>query len=137
MRKLFAVFAISAAVTLGGCSKTLQDAHTAFDIITSAKVSPQAVIIAANSFDALEVTATNYLTLKRCSATTGPICRDPGATKAMIPAIRSGRIARNNLLAFLRDHPGELGPRGLYDALESAGRSIQAVMAQYRIGGAQ
>lgn len=134
MRKLFTALVL--AVALGGCA-TLQnlqrDVQIVWDVATSAKVSPTAVLIAANSFDALEASATNYLRLPRCSAVSGPVCRSPSASRAIIPAVRAGIRARNDLKAFYRDHPGELGPSGLYDALTSSARSIRAVLEQYAV----
>lgn len=132
MRKI--VLVLVAALALGACSKTLQDAKNTFDILTSTKISPTSVILAANAFDALEVSATNYLRLTKCSALNGPVCRNPEASRAIIKAIRVGRPIRNKLITFLRDHPGELGPQGLYDALNNTAQTIQAIFVQYNVG---
>ena len=129
MRKLVLVAAL--AVGVAGCS-TLQNT---WDVITQSKVSPTVVIVAANAFDALEATATNYLRLKKCTSTTMPVCRSPAATAQIVPAIRSGRAARNTLIQFLKDHPGQLGPQGLFDSLKAANATLQAIFAQYGIGG--
>lgn len=137
MRKLFVVAAIAVGLTLGGCASQFgQKVEGVVSAITGATVSPQAVIVASNVFDGLERTATNYLRLKKCNGST-PICRDPGATKALIPAIRSGRVARNNLQQFMKDHPGQLGPSGLYDALQTSINTLQSVFAQYNVGAGQ
>ena len=112
------------AFSLSGCA--------AWNAITGAQLSPKAVYIAVNSFDALERTATNYLRLKKCNGTT-IICRDPIATSKLIPAIQSARLARNNLEQFLKTHPGQLGPQGLYDALENAMSTIETIVNQYNI----
>ena len=127
MRKIFLIVAL--ALTLPACAQ-LQNAYTA---VTGASVNPTAVIIAANAFDAVEATATNYLRLKKCTATSGPICRDPKATAVIIPAVRSGRTARNNLEAFMQANPGVLGPKGLYNALITATSTLQQVFATYNI----
>jgi hypothetical protein len=138
MKKLFAITALALGLALGGCSTPFgQKVEGVVSAITGATVSPQAVIVASNVFDGLERTATNYLRLKRCNGTNGPICRDPGATKALIPAIRSGRVARDNLQQFMKDHPGQLGPSGLYDALQTSINTLQAVFAQYNVGAGQ
>lgn len=138
MRKLFAIAALTIAVTLGGCATQFgQKVEGVVSAITGATVSPQAVIVASNVFDGLERTATNYLRLTRCNGTNGPICRDPNATKTLIPAIRSGRVARNNLQQFMTDHPGQLGPSGLYDALQASITTLQNVFAQYNVGASQ
>lgn len=134
MRKLFAVVALACAVTLGGCATQFgQRMEGAYSAITGATVSPQAVIVASNIFDGLERTATNYLRLTKCNGST-PVCRDPGATKVIVPAVRSGRVARNNLQQFFKDHPGQLGPSGLYDALQASISTLQLAFTQYNIG---
>jgi hypothetical protein len=134
MRKLLAISALAIGLALGGCATQFgQKIEGAYSVITGATVSPQSVIVASNIFDGLERTATNYLTLKKCNGST-PVCRDSGATKVIVPAIRSGRVARNNLQQFFKDHPGQLGPQGLYDALQSSISTLQQVFTQYNIG---
>jgi hypothetical protein len=137
MRKLLAITALALSLSVGGCATQFgQKVEGVVSAITGATVDPQSVIVASNIFDGLERTATNYLRLKKCNGST-PICRDPGATKAIIPAIRSGRVARNNLQQFMTDHPGQLGPTGLYDALQSSINTLQSAFAQYNIGAGQ
>lgn len=121
------------ALALSGCS-ALSNVGAAYNTLTQSTVSIEAVTIADNTFDALEVTAKNYLLLPKCTASNGPVCRDPVATKAIIPVVRSGRVARNNMKQFLRDNPGALGPSGLYNALITATTTLQAVLAQYKAG---
>lgn len=136
MRKFFVALLLS--ISVAGCAQFQaleQKVSTVYSAVTGATVNPQAILVASNIFDGLEVTATNYLRLVKCNGTT-PVCRDPAATKAIIPAIRSGRVARNNLQQFFKDHPGQLGPSGLYDALQKSIGTLQSVFAQYQIGGA-
>lgn len=130
MRKLMLAAALT--LCLAGCAQF----QNAWDTLTSAKVTAAMVSVAGNTFDALEATATNYLRLPKCTGSNGPACRDPKATAAIIPAIRSGRVARNNLEQFFADHPGELGPQGLYDALQSSISTLQGAFAQYHVTGA-
>jgi hypothetical protein len=132
MRKI--IIAAMMALAVSGCVPVMQKIDNAWNVLTASSISPEAVVIAVNSFDALEATATNYLRLERCNGANGPICRDPAATSKLVPAIRSGRVARNNLEQFLKDHPGQLGPSGLYDALQTAITTIQNVITQYKIG---
>lgn len=146
-KSLFAIVLLGFA--LGGCAEWHifeQKVGTVYSAVTGATISPQAVLIASNIFDATERTATNYLKLAKCNGAptgtvsasgtviTGILCRDPVATKAIIPAIRSGRVARGNLQQFFKEHPGQLGPRGLYDALENSIGTLQSIYAQYQIG---
>jgi hypothetical protein len=126
MRKFIAIGLLFGLI---GCTQLQNDINA----ITGASVNPTAVIVAANAFDAAEATATNYLRLKKCTATSGPVCRNPTATAAIIPAIRSGRAARNNLEAFLKNNPGVLGPTGLYNALITATTTLEQIFSTYNI----
>jgi len=118
-------------LALGGCAQLTN----AYDTLTGVTVSPTAVYVAANAFDAVEVTATNYLKLPKCTGANGPVCRNPTATAQIIPAVRAGRVARTNLESFMAQNPGALGPTGLYNALTSATATLQAIVSQYNIGG--
>jgi hypothetical protein len=129
MRKLFLAFALT--LSLAGCAQF----NTAWDAVTSAQVTTTQVVVLGNTFDALEATATNYLNLPKCSGTNGPVCAEPAAVAKIIPAIRSGRVARDNLEQFAADHPDKLGSSGLYDALKTTVATIQGIFAQYSIGG--
>lgn len=130
MRK--SIIAIIALSLLTGCSAELQKFKSAYDVVTSSSISPTMVYVAANTFDALEATATNYLRLPKCGGSS-IICRNQSAVAVIIPAIRSGRVARNNLEQFLKDHPGQLGPKGLYDSLTASIDTIQKIYTQYNI----
>ena len=127
MKKIVGGLVLASALSLGGCANL----QNAWDVVTSAKVSPAAVVIAANSFDAVEKTATNYVGY--CSPNPAPAgCNDNVIQTRLIPAIRSGRTARNSLEAFLQAHPGELGDKGVYDALISSTTTIKAIVANYK-----
>src|SRR5689334_80976 len=123
-----ALVAACLAATLGSCT-TLKNAYS---VATGATVSPTAVYVAANSFDALEATATNYLKLPKCGGS-ATVCRSPTVTAKILPAVRSGRVARNNLETFLAQHPGQLGPSGDYAALTTAISTLQSIYAQYGV----
>lgn len=119
------------ALSLAGCA-SLQNGYA---IITGATVSPAAVIVAGNAFDAIEATATNYLTFCKANRTIAGCGSYVAARKAILPAVRSGRVARNNLENFMAANPGQLGPSGLYNALVTSINTLQAVAAQYNISG--
>ena len=127
MKKALAVLLL--AGSLAGCASI----SNTYDTLTGSAVSPMAVIIAGNAFDGVEATATNYLRLPNCLKLTGPICRTTTATNAIIPAVRSGRAARNALESFMMANPGKLGPTGLYNALKAATATLQQVFAQYGV----
>ena len=103
-------------VSLGGCANV----QHAWDTLTTSEVTPQLVVVAGNTFNALEASATNYLRLPKCSGSNGPVCRNSVAAAKVISAVRAGRVARTNLEQFFKDHPGQLGPAGLYDAFKKA-----------------
>ena len=129
MRKI--ILALSFAIGLTACASLQND----WNVLTSTQVTITTVAVAGNTFDALEATATAYLRLPRCGSTSGAVCRDPAASKKIISAVRAGRVARNNLEQFFVDHPGQLGPQGLYDALQASIATLQGVIATYNIKG--
>lgn len=127
MKRLLLFAAAASLCALAGCANL----KTAWSTITSATVSPKAVVVAANAFDAAEKTATNYISY--CAPNPAPAgCDDKAIQSQLIPAIRSGRTARNSLEAFQKAHPGELGDQGVYDALVSATSTISAIVANYK-----
>lgn len=126
------LFSLTAASCANGFGQKLGNV---FSAATTASVDPQAIIVAANTFDGLQATAKAYLRLPRCTGANGPVCRSPAATPPLINAVQSGRRARNAALAFLKSHPGQLGPQGVYDALQSSVGLIQSIFATYNIGG--
>lgn len=129
------ILIILMALSLAGCAGTRFGTFVAtIESAASGTVSPEAIYIARNAFDTVEVSATNYLNLKHCP-TNASFCRDKVATAKLIPAIRSGRVARNNATQFLKDHPNQLGTQGLYDALTTSTDTIKQILAQYNIGG--
>ena len=134
MKKLFALLLL--APLLGACAtpfaQNLQNIYTA---ATGATVPPGAVIIAGNSFDAVEQTATNYVVFCTGHRSNLACANFIAARKKIAPAVRSGRAARNNLEAFMKANPGALGPAGLYNTLQAAVQTLQDVITQYNIPG--
>lgn len=130
MKNLLVATVLATSLFVASCTQF----HNAYDIATNASVSPTAVVVAANGFDAIEASATNYLRLRKCSSVSGPVCRQPSISKSIIKAVRAGRLARNSLEAFLRSHPGALGPKGDYDALVAATSTLQAIANSYNLG---
>ncbi|WP_262048668.1 hypothetical protein [Bradyrhizobium sp. Bra78] len=139
MRKLMLAAAMALAIAGGGCSQvrdTWQKIEHVAEAVTRSKVSPEAVVLLASTYDAFEATAKNYVDPrlnKRCDGTNGPICRDPDATIALNKAVRAGRKARNDVKQFLRDHPNELGTQGFYDALKQSVETLRGIFTQYGI----
>lgn len=131
------ILIIALALTLGGCAtqfgERISSIVSTVESVASGTVSPQSIYIARNAFDTVEVSATNYLTLKKCPIN-APFCRDPIATAQLIPAIRSGRDARNAASLFLKQHPNQLGTQGLYDALTTSTDTIKGILTRYNVG---
>lgn len=115
-------------MTLAGCA-TVENIREA---ATGAKVPPTLVIVAGSTYDAVEVTAANYLTLHRCDQHAPP-CRNPAARIPLKRAMRAGRAARDNLEQFLVDHPNQLADKGLYDAVVAATKTLQQIFDQYGV----
>lgn len=113
MIKLLLASAIG--LTLTGCA-TLQKLQTVWTTINTATVSPKTIVVAANAFDGLEGTATNYL--KYCKANLSqPICVADNR-QVVIQAVRKGRTARNQLETYIiSDTPA---PAPLYNVLIGA-----------------
>ena len=91
MKKLIAIAVL--ALSLGGCANF----QNAWGIVSGATVSPVAVYVARNSFDAAEVSATNYIVF--CKVHPATYGCSKVAIARLIPAVRSGRVARNNLIS--------------------------------------
>jgi hypothetical protein len=123
MRTLRAAAAVCLlAFGLTACAEV----QNAYNIVTGQVVSPQTVIVAANAFDALKSTATNYLRLPKCTGTNAPACRDPVATAKIIPAIRAGTADRNQLEAAIKANPDQsLTLVAVYNDLQASISTLQ------------
>lgn len=131
MKKI--IIALVLSISLAGCAGTrLGDFYDTVKSAASASVSPEAAYIAANTFDTVEVSATNYLNLKLCPQN-APFCRQKGVAKQLVPLIRSGRVARNALVEYARK--GQYSDQSLYDKLTTITSTIQEMMRQYKVGG--
>jgi hypothetical protein len=120
---LLFVLAVAGGATfgLGGCSTIAT--------LTSPALTPTQVIVAANAFDALESTATTYLSLPTCPTAT-PVCKTAAGVAAIVPPVRAGRAARNTLEAAVNSGKTPLSVSA-YTTLTTAVTALQATMAQY------
>lgn len=125
MRKL--LIAATLALALGGCANV----QNAWDTLTGSRVSPQAVYVSMNVFDGFERTATNYLRLCHGSPS-NPVC-SKNAEVQIANAVRAGRVARNNLKAFMVAHPDALGAQGVYDAFSAATDTLKTALQTYGV----
>lgn len=140
MRKL--MLAAALALGLGGCaavSSAWNDVHAITGAVQSASVSPKAIYVAVNAFDAVEITATNYLDQCPRPTPTGLCYGADKVRAAVIPAIRSGIIVRKKLVAAARA-AGD-GPVALtadWNTLQSVTATIKSILIQYGVtAGAQ
>jgi hypothetical protein len=121
------IVAVAACLALGSCANM----QKVYDAVTEAKVPVKTVLVAESAFNIAKSTATQYITY--CTPNPAPTgCDDALIKVKLIPAIKAGTDARNSLQAFLVAHPGELGNKGVYDALIAATTTIQTVVASYK-----
>lgn len=127
MKRLLLIAALL-ALPLGACGPL-----KAITGLTQTTVSQRDAVLAIDAFDAVEITATNYLRLRRCDGTNAPICRDPAITPQVIAAVRTGRSSRNNLKASLRASAGANTVGGVadYNALSAAIQTVKAFTDAY------
>lgn len=123
MRNIAPILALG--IGLASCAQLT----AAVDTLTGARVSPQAVYVAENVFDGYERTATNYFRLCH-KAPANPICSKTAEVQ-IADSVRAGRVARNNLRAFMKAHPDALGASGLYDALTAASDTLKSALQTY------
>jgi hypothetical protein len=115
MKKLLVVIAL--ALPLGACA-SLQNV---WNIVTSAAVTPQQIIIAGNAFDGVEATATQYLIY--CKSNVGtPQCA-LSIRQKVVGAVRAGRVARNQLEPYVTS--GTAGPAAIYNTLVASITTLQ------------
>lgn len=116
MRKYLAAALLLGAIGLGGCASELQKLKTVYSVVTETTVSPSTIIVASNSFDALEATATQYLTYCKANLSTSPCSADN--RRAVIKAVRAGRAARNQLETYVTNNTA--APSAIYNTLVAA-----------------
>jgi hypothetical protein len=116
MRKYLAAALVLGAISLGGCASELQKLKTVYSVVTETTVSPSTIIVASNSFDALEATATQYLTYCKTNLSTSACSADNRRT--VIKAVRAGRAARNQLETYVTNNTA--APSAIYNTLVAA-----------------
>lgn len=123
MKKLLILLMLASA-PLGGCATI----KTAFGVVTGATVTVQEVYIAANAYDAIEASATTYLKLPVCGNLP---CRNPSATKPIVAAVRSGRLARTALEKAVNTTTNGLVNANLLNTLTSSTSTLKAILAEF------
>lgn len=131
MRKILPILLLPIALLSFGCAQQLQELKNVYSLVTSATVSPTAIIVAGNSFDALEGTGTQYLIYCK-SFRTDPICApgtvdNPGPLRQVLKYTRAGRAARNQLETYITTNTA--APSILYNTLITAINNLNTTPA--------
>lgn len=122
MKKI--IIATLLAASLAGCTTfgTLErDVGNVVGVLTSAKVTPQQIIIAANAYDAIEATATQYLLF--CKANPAVAQCLLATRKKVVADVRAARVFRAQLEPYILN--GGAGPSGIYNSLVAAITTIK------------
>ena len=127
LTKFSAILAL--LLSLGACASF----QNAYDTLTGARVSPNAVYVAQNAFDSVEIVATHYLRACHLSPGAWAACTKPIESK-VVDAVRAGRNARRDLHNFMVSHPDALGAQGLFDAFRQATTTLSDLINAYNLG---
>jgi len=95
--------------------------QTVYKVATETTVSASTVVVAANAFDAIEGTATQYLNYCRGNLSV-PACSADNR-RTVIRAVRSGRAARNKLETYIAG--GTPAPSVVYNVLITSINTLQ------------
>lgn len=102
-------------------------------VLSGLYVSPQSAAVSINTFDALEIIATGYVRLPPCVTGNLGICRSSIAVANIVPAIRAGRVARDQIVTLLQQNAGANIPIDNFNTLQSIITTLQTIYAQYNI----
>lgn len=133
MKKIFLTLVFAAS--LAGCAQ-LQSFETgvknAYSIITASAITPQQAYIAINVFDGVEATATLYNKWPLCNGTISA-CRKPAIRQQIKKLVLAGRVARNDVKAYMRANPGQNLNIKSFDDLKAATNALQDIITAYNI----
>ncbi|MGO7089507.1 hypothetical protein AB9E14_23815 [Rhizobium leguminosarum] len=116
--------AAALCLALGSCANV----KTAYDAVTTSTVPAKSVYVAVNAFNVVETAATGYITY--CTPNPTPVgCNDDVIQNQIVPTMDKGITAKKTLVAFLKEHPGALGDKGLYSGLVTATSTLQTLLA--------
>jgi hypothetical protein len=116
--------AAALCLALGSCANI----KTAYDAVTTSTVPAKSVYVAVNAFNVVETAATGYITY--CTPNPTPVgCNDDVIQNQIVPTMDKGITAKKTLVAFLKEHPGALGDKGLYSGLVTATSTLQTLLA--------
>jgi hypothetical protein len=109
------------AASLAGCAT-----------LDTAALTTTQVYVAAQAFDAAEVTATNYLNLPPCGGA-ATVCRNQVAAAAIVSATRGGYKARQALVTACAASVTAAACVSDYAAVTAAVNGLQSAFTTYSI----
>lgn len=112
------LFVVPLVFSLGACANL----QNAWEMITSASVSPTQIIVAGNAFDAAEASATQFLLY--CKANKAQPACALSIRQKIVAAVRAGRTARNGLEPYVVS--GTAGPSALFNTMVTSINTLQA-----------
>lgn len=107
-------------LTAGGCAGELQKIQSAVSIVTGTTVPPTSIIVAANAFNGIKATATNYL--RWCKTNLSQPACSASNRRNVIKYVRAGTAARNQLETYLTTNSD--APATIYNALIAAYQAL-------------
>ena len=116
---------LACALPLGGCA--------AIKTVAGLTVSQKYVGVAVQGFDAVEVSATQYLKLPTCTvgqSTLSTACKKAAVVPALIKDVRAGRASRDSLWASSKANPEGVGAIDLYNAVIAATATINSDLSK-------
>lgn len=118
-------------LSVAGCT-TLSQIGSAYTMLTDASVPQATAAAAVQSFDIIKESATAYIAY--CTPNPAPAgCNDALIQKKVDPAITAGTQARDGLWGYVKAHPGQLGSKGLYDALTASTATLNSMAATFAV----
>lgn len=125
LSRLFGLALLALALPLASCA--------AIKTVAGLTVSQKYVAVAVQGYDAVEVSATQYLRLPTCAAgqsTLSTACKKPVVIPVLIKDVRAGRAARDSLWASSKANPDGVGAIDLYNAVIAATTTINSDLAK-------
>src|SRR6267142_4223067 len=117
---LFLLWCGALGMALGGCAE-LQRAQQIYEVATTAMVPANVVIPAANAFDILKATATNYGSYCIAQKMAPSICA-AATRRIVVKFVRSGTAARVQMESSLAT--GQPVPSSVYNILIAAVQAL-------------
>jgi len=125
LTRITGVALIALALPLASCST--------IKTITGITVNQKSVAVAVQAFDAVQISATNYLKLPTCTAGQSTIkdaCKDAKVVPVLVKDVKAGRAARDSLWTASKGTADGIGIRAAYDAVIAATTAIKSDLSK-------